>query len=118
MARTSGRLLPVLGFSVSLLVFGGAAIAQGTCDGTWKGDAGGYTVKVQVAGAKGKLYLLCAAQGEDWNFDIAVGPDCGLSGWISSSAPVFERTQVNGRLPSFVIPSSKICRGGTGTLSK
>jgi hypothetical protein len=112
------RLLLALGLAAVVPGSSGPAIAQGTCDGTWKGDAGGYTVKVQVAGAKGKLYLLCSAQGEDWNFDIAVAPDCGLSGWISSSAPVFERTQVTGRLPSFVIPSSKICRGGSGTLTK
>jgi hypothetical protein len=110
------RLLLMLGAAVCLL--SGSAVAQGTCDGTWKGSAGGYTVRVQVAGAKAKLYLLCDAQGDDWNFDVAVGPDCGLSGWISSSAPAFERTQLSGRLPSFGIPSSRICRGGTGTLRR
>ncbi len=118
MAQASRHLFVASAAAVGLLCFSGSATAQGTCDGTWKGEAGTYTVTVQVAGAKGRLYLLCSSQGEDWNFDIAVGADCTLSGWISSSAPVFERTQVAGRLPSFVIPSSKICRGGSGTLTK
>ncbi len=109
--------LVAIALATGLLGFSRLAVAQGACDGVWTGDAGGYT-KVQVAGARGKLYLLCGAQGEDWNFDIGVAPDCTLSGWVSSSAPVFERTQVTGKLPAFVIPGSKICRGGSGNLSR
>jgi hypothetical protein len=118
MVKLGRRILEIVPCTVATIVLSGSAIAQGTCDGIWKGYAGAYVVQVQVSGANGRLHLYCGSSGDDWAFNISVGPDCSLSGWISSTAPNFERTQVAGRLPSFTLPSSKVCLGGSGTLKK
>lgn len=108
----------VLAVALAALAPSGNASAQGACDGTWKGNIVDYTLTLKVTGEKGKLHVFCGPQGLDWDFDIAVAADCSVAAWIASSAPRFQRSQLTGRLPSLMLPTSQDCRGGTGTLSK
>lgn len=94
-----------------------AASAQGQFDGTWTGKAGAWTIKLTVAGAKGKLALTCTTT--TYSFDIPVAADGTVESWLSSDQ--FARRQIAGRLPNIVLSSgaaNTACPGGVTNLKR
>jgi hypothetical protein len=100
-----------------LLLLPGAASAQaGKFDGVWNGKAGAWTIKLTIAGTKGRLALTCTAT--TYTFNVPVAADGTIESWLSSEQ--FARRQIAGRLPSVVLSSGSAgtaCPGGVTNLS-
>jgi hypothetical protein len=97
--------------SVIALLLSGTARAQ-QFDGVWTGQAGQWSIKLTVAGAKGKLALSC---GNDFSADIPVSADGSIDSYVSTGQG---RRQITGKLPKLVIPPGGSCGGGSTDLKK
>ena len=82
-------------------------------DGVWDGTAGKWSVKLTVAGTKGRVALSCDANA--FVTDVPVSADGAIDAYVTTGTG---RRQITGKLPALNIPPGGSCGGGSTTLTK